>query len=164
LPDLKADLRGELKLAKPGQGGRAGSIGSLLLGVPDRGQLRDAGHGGTSFNRAMLADLARGLARLRRAARPFTIAVPAPHAQDARWVEPRLAGEVALTEWAGDQVLRHPAGAGYAPTSTPATCTGTAEIPTPDPSRRAWRQHRVPGRVPGPHARCRLNRCPLGDV
>ena len=105
--------------------------------MPDRGQLRYAGHVGTGFTRAMLADLARRLAPLRRATSPFTIAVPAPHAQDAQWVEPRLVGEVALTEWAGDQVLRHPAGAGYAPTSTPATCTGTAEIPTPDPSRRA---------------------------
>jgi bifunctional non-homologous end joining protein LigD len=92
----------------PGQGGRAGSIGSLLLGVPDRGQLRYAGNVGTGFTQVMLADLARRLAPLRRATSPFTTSVPAPHARDAQWVEPLLAGEVAFTEWTGDQVLRHP--------------------------------------------------------
>jgi bifunctional non-homologous end joining protein LigD len=93
---------------KPGQGRRAGTIGSLLLGVPDRGQLRYAGHVGTGFTAAMLADLARRLAPLRRATSPFTTPVPAPHARGAHWVQPRLVGEVAFTEWTGDQVLRHP--------------------------------------------------------
>ena len=36
-------------------------IGSLLLGVPDDGQLRYAGHVGTGFTQAMLTDLARQL-------------------------------------------------------------------------------------------------------
>jgi bifunctional non-homologous end joining protein LigD len=92
----------------PGQGGRAGGIGSLLVGVPDRGQLRYAGHVGTGFTQAMLADLARRLAPLRRATSPFTTPVPAPHAHGAQWVEPVLVGEVVFTEWTGDEVLRHP--------------------------------------------------------
>ena len=56
---------------KPGQGRRAGTIGSLLLGVPDRGQLRYAGHVGTGFTAAMLTDLARQ-AVLGRLARRIT--------------------------------------------------------------------------------------------
>ena len=45
---------------KPGQGRRVDTVGSLLLGVPDHGgQLRYAGHVGTGFTQAMLADLAR---------------------------------------------------------------------------------------------------------
>jgi bifunctional non-homologous end joining protein LigD len=93
---------------KPGQGRRAGTIGSLLLGVPDGGQLRYAGHVGTGFTQAMLADLARRLRPLRRATNPFTTPVPAEHARGAQWVQPRLVGEVAFTEWTADLVLRHP--------------------------------------------------------
>jgi bifunctional non-homologous end joining protein LigD len=92
----------------PGRGHRAGAIGSLLLGLPDRGGLRYAGHVGTGFTQAMLTDLAQRLAPLRRDTSPFASPVPAAHARGARWVEPRLVGEVAFTEWTGDRVLRHP--------------------------------------------------------
>ena len=76
-------------------------IGSLLLGVPDRGGLRYAGHVGTGFTQAMLTGLARRLAPLRRARSPFTTPVPALHAYGARWVQPRLVGTVAFTERTG---------------------------------------------------------------
>lgn len=62
----------------PGQGRRAGTIGSLLLGVPDHdGQLRYAGHVGTGFTQAMLTDLGNQLRPLRRDTSPFTSPVPA---------------------------------------------------------------------------------------
>jgi bifunctional non-homologous end joining protein LigD len=92
----------------PDQGRRTGGIGSLQLGVPDRGGLRYAGHVGTGFTETMLTDLARRLAPLRRGTSPFTTPVPARYARGAHWVEPRLVGEVAFTEWTSDQVLRHP--------------------------------------------------------
>ncbi len=104
---------------KPGQGRRAGTIGSLLLGVPHDGrpggQLRYAGHVGTGFTQAMLADLARRLGPLRRATSPFAAPVPAAHARDAHWVQPQLVGEVAFTEWTSERMLRHPSWRGLRP-------------------------------------------------
>jgi bifunctional non-homologous end joining protein LigD len=93
---------------KPGAGRRADTIGSLLLGVRDGPRLRYAGHVGTGFTQAMLTDLARQLRPLRRESSPFGTAVPDRHARGAQWVEPRLAGEVAFTEWTSDMILRHP--------------------------------------------------------
>jgi ATP dependent DNA ligase C terminal region len=57
-------------------------------------------------------DLARRLGPLRRATSPFSTSVPAQHARGAQWVEPRLVGEVAFTEWTGDLVVRHPSRCG----------------------------------------------------
>jgi bifunctional non-homologous end joining protein LigD len=93
---------------QPGRGRRADTIGSLLVGVWDGHVLRYAGHVGTGFTQAMLADLMRRLRPLRRDTSPFGIAVPAEHARTAHWVEPRLVGEVAFTEWTDQMVLRHP--------------------------------------------------------
>ena len=90
---------------KPGQGRRAGTIGSLLVGVWDGPRLRYAG---TGFTQAALADLTRRLQPLRSADSPFGMAVPAQHARGAQWVHPQLVGEVAFIEWTSDQVLRHP--------------------------------------------------------
>ena len=56
----------------------------------------------------MLTDLMRRLRPLRRDTSPFGTAVPAPHARTVRWVEPRLVGEVAFTEWTGEMIMRHP--------------------------------------------------------
>jgi bifunctional non-homologous end joining protein LigD len=93
---------------KPGQGRRADTIGSLLVGVWDGHRLRYAGHVGTGFTQAMLADLTRRLQPLRRADSPFGTVMPAQHARGAQWVQPELVGEVAFTEWTSDKVLRHP--------------------------------------------------------
>jgi len=87
----------------PGRGARAGRIGSLLVGVYDAGCLCYAGQVGAGFTAAMLRDLAQRLAPLRRADSPFGVPVPAGHTRDAVWVQPRLVGEVAFTEWTGDR-------------------------------------------------------------
>jgi bifunctional non-homologous end joining protein LigD len=101
---------------KPGQGRRAGGIGSLLLGVPGAdGQLEYAGHVGTGFTAGMLTDLQRQLSGLVRRTSPFAQTVPRADARDARWVEPRLVGEVAFTEWTRDGRLRHPSWRGLRP-------------------------------------------------
>ena len=92
----------------PGQGRRADTIGSLLLGVYDHGQLRYAGNVGTGFTDAMLAGLMRQLAALRRDTSPFATPVPPRYARGARWVQPRLVGDVAFTEWTADGSMRHP--------------------------------------------------------
>ena len=93
---------------KPGEGRRADMIGSLLLGIYDGGQLRYAGHVGTGFTQDMLADLMGQLGSLRRDTSPFGTKVPAQAARDARWVEPRLVGEVSFAEWTADGILRQP--------------------------------------------------------
>jgi bifunctional non-homologous end joining protein LigD len=114
---------------KPGEGRREDTIGSLLIGVYDEDQLRYAGHVGTGFTQRMLEDLMRRLAPLQRETSPFGTPVPAQHARAAHWVEPRLVGEVAYTEWTPDRVLRHPSWRGLRPDKTPAAVHHTADAP-----------------------------------
>ncbi len=91
----------------PGEGGRAGRIGSLLIGVYDGAGLVYAGRVGTGFSQQALALLGARLAPLRRASSPFA-AVPRAQAAGAIWVEPQLVIEVAFAEWTGQNHLRHP--------------------------------------------------------
>jgi bifunctional non-homologous end joining protein LigD len=93
---------------KPGEGGRAGRIGSLLLGVQGPDGLEYAGHVGTGFTAAVLRDLATRLEPLQREDSPFATPVPREHARNAVWVEPLLVAEVDYTEWTKDGRLRHP--------------------------------------------------------
>ncbi|CAN5177983.1 hypothetical protein BH24ACT10_BH24ACT10_10840 [soil metagenome] len=92
---------------KPGGGGRAGRIGSLLLAVAEDGGWAFAGHVGTGFSAATLRMLGDRLAPLRRAD-PVRSDVPREHARDAVWVEPELVCDVDHTEWTRDGRLRHP--------------------------------------------------------
>jgi bifunctional non-homologous end joining protein LigD len=92
---------------RPGQGRRAGGIGSLLVGVPDdEGRLIYAGHVGTGFSDADLRDLQALLTR--RPTTPFQGALPREVTRDAQWVEPDLVGEVAYALWTAEGRLRHP--------------------------------------------------------
>lgn len=105
---------------KPGQGRRAGGLGSLLLGVHDETGLRYAGHVGTGFSDRALRDLQADLAPLATDTPPFAEPVPREHARDARWVRPELVGEVVFTEWTPDGRLRHPSWRGLRPDKAPA--------------------------------------------
>ena len=92
---------------RPGAGRRAGGIGSLLLGVhDDTGRFVFAGHVGTGFTARALAELEPLLTT--RSSSPFADALPREVTRDAHWVEPRLVGEVAYTEWTREGRLRHP--------------------------------------------------------
>ena len=93
---------------KPGEGGRAGRIGSLLLGVQGPDGLEYAGHVGTGFTAATLAMLGERLKPLRIDRSPFVTDVPRMYAKDAVWVEPQLVAEIDYTEWTKDGRLRHP--------------------------------------------------------
>jgi bifunctional non-homologous end joining protein LigD len=93
---------------QPGERGRAGQIGSLLVGVHDGAGLAYAGHVGTGFTQQALDLLAGRLAPLRRATSPFVTEVPAEHARFAVWAEPVLVVEVAFTEWTTAGRLRGP--------------------------------------------------------
>ena len=92
---------------RPGQGRRAGGIGSLLFGVPDdEGRLVYAGHVGTGFRDQDLAELKRMLTS--RTTSPFEGTLPREVTRDAHWVEPDLVGEVAYAVWTAEGRLRHP--------------------------------------------------------
>jgi bifunctional non-homologous end joining protein LigD len=92
---------------RPGQGRRAGTIGSLLVGVPDdEGRLVYVGHVGTGFRDQDLRDLQRMLTTRRTA--PFEGALPREVTRDAHWVEPDLVGEVGYAVWTSENRLRHP--------------------------------------------------------
>lgn len=95
-------------------------LGALLLGVYERGKLRFAGHVGTGFNAATLADLHRRLAPLE------TGRTPVPEEPDTNapvhWVRPKLVAEVKFAEWTYDGVLRHPAYLGLRIDKRPHEC------------------------------------------
>jgi bifunctional non-homologous end joining protein LigD len=100
---------------RPGNGRRAGTIGSLLLGMPGEHGLEYVGHVGTGFTAAALADVGRTLRPLERKTSPFAVDPPRPDARDAHWVTPKLVGEVMFTEWTADGRLRHPSWRGFRP-------------------------------------------------
>lgn len=95
---------------RPGRGGLAGGLGSLLVGLPlpGDGGLAYAGRVGTGLTIAGRADLLERLERISATLNPFGSTVPRPDAADARWVEPVLVGEVGFTEWTRDGRLRAP--------------------------------------------------------
>ena len=90
----------------PGEGGRSGRLGALVLGIPDdEGVLRYAGRVGTGFTEAELARLGRVLEPLARETSPFTGTQPPKH---TRFVEPRLVARVDYTERTRTGTLRQP--------------------------------------------------------
>lgn len=93
---------------KPGDGGRSGRIGSLLLGVQGEQGLVYAGHVGTGFSAATLTSLGKRLDPMRRPDSPFATPIPREHARHAVWVDPLLVCDVDYAEWTRDGRLRHP--------------------------------------------------------
>ena len=98
----------------PGNAGRTGQIGSLLVGYYDEvggDGLHYAGRVGTGFTHAELARLATELEPLRSVANPF--ATPsrgrAKIPKEAVFVEPRVVVEVRFTEWTAGGSVRQPA-------------------------------------------------------
>lgn len=93
---------------RPGKGDRTGSIGSLLLGIPDAGTgvLRYIGRVGTGFSDRILRDLSAQLEPLRTESTTLT-GVPSTDARDALWVRPILVGEVEFANWTPDGIVRH---------------------------------------------------------
>ncbi|HJV97534.1 MAG TPA: ATP-dependent DNA ligase [Arthrobacter sp.] len=97
---------------RPGKGGRQGSVGSLLVGIPDGNKLRYVGRVGSGFSLRELEELRQKVDGLARKTSPFDD-VPREDASDAHWVTPRLVGEVTFGEWTGAGKLRHPVWRGW---------------------------------------------------
>jgi bifunctional non-homologous end joining protein LigD len=100
---------------KPGNGRRAGTIGSVLLAVPGPDGLHYAGKVGTGFSDAALTALHARLAPLGRPSTPVSTALTRLETLDAHWVQPSLVAEVAFSEWTPDDRLRHPVWRGLRP-------------------------------------------------
>jgi bifunctional non-homologous end joining protein LigD len=84
-------------------------IGALLVGYHDRGKLVYAGKVGTGFTQKLLVELKRQLEPLSTTACPFSPEPPRAWTGPGRhWVQPKLVGEVAFSEWTADGRLRHP--------------------------------------------------------
>src|SRR5262249_2182768 len=104
---------------KPGEGRRAGMIGSLLLGGPGPDGLRDVGHVGPGVTEAARRRLGERPAPLGPPTSPFARPLPRDHARGVRWTEPRLVGEVTYGQLTLDGMLRHPAWRGLRPDKDP---------------------------------------------
>jgi bifunctional non-homologous end joining protein LigD len=101
----------------PGEGGRAGRLGALVVGEPDaEGALRYAGRVGTGFTEAELVRLGGLLEPLVRADSPFTGTQPP---KQTRFVAPRLVARVEFTERTRTGTLRQPSYKGLRDDVTP---------------------------------------------
>jgi bifunctional non-homologous end joining protein LigD len=89
----------------PGEGGRSGRLGALVVGFYDDGELRYAGRVGTGFTEAELGRLGALLEPLARADSPFDGRQPP---KLTRFVEPRLVCVVDYSEVTNAGTLRQP--------------------------------------------------------
>ncbi len=116
----------------PGKGGRAATLGSLLLAVYDDGRLRYAGNVGTGFTHAFLADLLDRLQQLQVDKPQFEGFEGTPRPRGARFVRPELVCEVEYLKWTQDDKLRAASFKGLRP-DKPAT-DARREYPVGRPS------------------------------
>jgi bifunctional non-homologous end joining protein LigD len=87
------------------QGKRMG-FGALLAGYyDDRGGLHYAGKVGTGYSERTIESMMAKLTRIERATSPFTERVREKY---VTYVEPKLVGQFAYTEFTADGMLRHP--------------------------------------------------------
>lgn len=93
---------------RPGNGNRANTIGSLLIGLPEETGLRYVGRVGTGFTDAALAELLAELKPLEISRSPFLDAIDRPVMSSAVWVLPKIVGEVQFMDWTSTGHLRHP--------------------------------------------------------
>lgn len=86
--------------------GKRTDFGALLVGYYEGGGLRYAGKVGTGFDERTLMDLGRAMVKLERPDPPFADVHPVP--KGTHWIEPKLVGQFAFSEWTRDGRLRHP--------------------------------------------------------
>ena len=104
---IKNQMRQEFVVGgwQPGEKGRTGSIGSLLIGYYDGDVLHYAGKAGSGLSGPVIAELEQRFATDARTDSPFGAGrVP----KGVRFVEPNLVAEVRFTEWTAAGNVRHP--------------------------------------------------------
>jgi bifunctional non-homologous end joining protein LigD len=91
-----------------GEGGRAGSMGALLLGYHDPDGLRFAGRVGSGLSEVAVARLMAILDPAEADTSPFVDAVTQVPGRTITFVRPDAVVEVEFGEWTSDNHLRHP--------------------------------------------------------
>ncbi|MET8853093.1 DNA ligase D [Amycolatopsis sp. NPDC004625] len=128
---------------RPGQRSFTGTLGGLLLGAhdPGTGDLVYIGDVGTGFSQATRADLMAQLQALERRTHPFATTPPREDTVRARWVEPRLVGEIVYRQFTRGGRVRHTAWRGLRQDKDPAEILAPravapepAPAPPPEPS------------------------------
>ena len=89
-----------------GEGNRATTFGSLLVGRWDGDALVFAGGVGTGFNQALLESMSTRMRGLEVEACPFDPAPPTSYRRNAHWIEPVLTATVEMTEFTNDGYVR----------------------------------------------------------
>jgi bifunctional non-homologous end joining protein LigD len=103
---------------QPGEGGRTGSIGSLLLGYyDDDGKLAYAGKAGSGLSGASITELTQLFERCARDTNPFEAGPKVP--KGVHFVDPVLVVEVKFTEWTSAGNIRQPTFLGTRPDKDP---------------------------------------------
>ena len=90
-----------------GRDGRAGAIGSLLLGIYEGGDFVHVGSVGSGLDGAALTEWMEIVTASAQTESPFINPVPKV-GRDMHWVTPIHVVEVAFGEWTQDGHLRHP--------------------------------------------------------
>ncbi|PVZ09443.1 histidine kinase [Actinomycetospora cinnamomea] len=100
--------------------GRPDTVGALLVGVPGESGLRYSGRVVTGITAGARRELDGLLATLERADSPFDATLPEDASGAARWLAPRLVGQVEHRRWTATGLLERPTWQGLRP-SHPAT-------------------------------------------
>lgn len=108
-----------------GEGGRAGTFGSLLLGLADADTLRWIGSVGTGFDDRSLRLIREALDEMATPETPFG---DEPELPAATFVAPLLVAHVRFKEWTAEGRLRHPSFKGFG-AEDPSTITWVEEGP-----------------------------------
>lgn len=103
---------------KAGQGGRADTLGSLVMAVPDDDGWRYVGRVGSGFTHRGLVEAEQLLADL-TVDRAVVGDVPRADSAGVTWVRPELVGEVEYMDWTSTGRLRHPTWRGWRPDRAP---------------------------------------------
>lgn len=112
----------------PGDGGRASTFGSLLMGLYEPHGLRWIGAVGSGFNEMSLRAFNDALRQIERDESPFIDPVVVPGPARPVWVEPAIVIEVEYKEWTHDDRLRAPVFKGI-DLADPESVTWAAEGP-----------------------------------
>lgn len=103
---VKRQMRAVVGGFAEGEGGRASTFGSLLLGLWDEGRLRFVGAVGSGFDDSTLVAIRGALDQTTRVSSPFDPGVAYPGR--LHWVEPGIVVNVEYKEWTADDHLRAP--------------------------------------------------------
>jgi bifunctional non-homologous end joining protein LigD len=117
----------------PGEGGRAGTFGSLLLGLRDGSRLRWVGNVGTGFSETSLRAIRAALDEMTTDVTPFASEPGMP--RRATWVTPDLVAVVRYKEWTAAGRLRGSSFLGFSDVAAE-TVTWEGEGPQSAKSKR----------------------------